>query len=141
MQSATYEFAAAEEVFMHVWAVPTSGDGTRRISEREVELIGSHTADPKHLDPSCSACHHLRAQMESIARTAVERTASSIQRPADFDVYSDPGSIVFSPGNGQRPCVTVSIYVRDRAERARSNDDDPVSELKLVLGAHGIRER
>lgn len=140
MQAASSEFVGAEEVFLHVWGVPTTGDGTRRGSEHEVELIGSHTGDPSHLDPSCSACHHLRARMESIARTASERMAHLTSEDTYFDVYTAPASIVC--GNGQRPCVTVSIYVRDQANQAHSNShDDPVSQLKQVLAAFGIRER
>lgn len=139
MQAANCEFVGTEEVFMHVWGVPTTGDGMRRGSEHEVELIGSHTADPSHLDPSCSVCHHLRARMESIARTASERTGHLASQETYFDVYSGPASIVC--GNGQRPCVTVSIYVRDQADHAHSNGDDPVSQLKHVLSSLGIRER
>ena len=139
MRSTSSEFVRTQDVFMHVWAVPTTAAGARRGSEHEVELIGSHTADPRHLDASCSACHHLRAQLESIARTASERTTRLTSQSADFDVYTDPALIVC--GIGQRPCVTVSIYVRDRTDHAHANDTDAVSQLKQVLAALGIRER
>ena len=139
MPSAACEFAATEEVFLHVWPVSNPGDVAGRGSDHEVELIGSHSADPSHLDPSCSACHHLRSRMESIARTASERTAHLTSQDAFFDVFTEPASIVC--GIGQRPCVTVSIYVRHRMDYGHANGTDPVSQLKHALAALGIRER
>ena len=140
MSSAISEVVAGE-VFMHVWSVSTSSNGTQRFSAHEVELIGSHTADPSHLDPSCHACHDLRGQLESIARAAVERVAPARDDGVEFDIYYDPGCIVCSP-NGQRPCVTVSIYVSSYADDQRpSSASDTVTQIKHVLSEIGIRER
>ena len=139
MSSAISEVVA--EVFMHVWPVSVSSDGTPRLLAHEVELIGSHTADPSHLDPSCHACHDLRGQLESIARAAVDRVAPSRDDGVDFGVYYDPGCIVCS-ANGLRPCVTVSIYVSSYADTGRpATAADPVSQIKHVLSEFGIRER
>jgi hypothetical protein len=141
MSSAITEFAGTEEVFMHVWSVSASGDGIWRGAEQEVELIGSHTADPKHLDPSCFACHQLRSQLQSIARIAVERVAPPASNAADFDIYYDPGCIVCSP-SGQRPCVTVSIYIRSRLDRLPAKgSSDIVGRIKHILEELGVREK
>ncbi len=136
------ELVATEEVFMHVWPVPTlTSDGTRPESAHEVELIGSHTADPNHLDPSCSACRQLRSRLQSIAREAVERVAQSAGDSPDLDIYYDPGCIVCSP-SGQRPCVTVSIYVHVQQDHSPSNTSaDTISEIKNVLSKLGVHER
>ncbi len=140
MSTAINEVVAGE-VFMHVWPVSMPSNGTQRFSAHEVELIGSHTADPSHLDPSCNACHDLRGQLERVARAAVDRVAPSPDDGVDFDIYYDPGSIVCSP-NGLRPCVTVSIYVSSYADTGRSsNASDAVSQIKHVLSEFGIRER
>ena len=136
------ESVATEEVFMHVWPVPTlTSDGTRRESAHEVELIGSHTADPNHLDPSCSACHQLRSRLQAMARMAVERVAPSAGHLPDLDIYYDPGCIVCSP-SGQRPCVTVSIYVHVQQDHSPSTTSaDTVSQLKNILYKFGVREK
>ena len=141
MQAMT-ELVATEEVFMHVWPVPTlTSGGTRRESAHEVELIGSHTADPKHLDPSCSACHQLRSRLQAMARMAVERVAPSAGDSSDLDIYYDPGCIVCSP-SGQRPCVTVSIYVHVQQDHSLSTTGaDTVTQIKNLLSKLGVRER
>jgi len=139
MTSAISELVRLENVFMHVWPANISNDGSRRDSAFEVELISSHTADPSHLDPSCRACRRLQSQLESIARTAMEQAASRVK--AELEVYADPACITCSPA-GQRPCVTVSIYVRNRPHGSASNGiADSVSQVKSALAALGVRDR
>ena len=52
---ASAESARLDNAFLHVWQAHVPNNGTGHESTVEVELIGSHTPDPSHLDPSCPA--------------------------------------------------------------------------------------
>ena len=141
MLEVTAESARAD-VFLHLWQAHVPNNGTGRESAVEVELIGSHTSDASHLNPSCPACRHLRSALLSIAQEAVQRVASAGSAGITFDVYADPACIVCSPGDGQRPCVTVSIYVGSRSDSSAQNGfSAAVGQIRQALGALGIRER
>ena len=130
------------EVYLHVWPLATRNDGLRDESVQELELIASHTPNPNHLDPSCPACNQLRGQLQSIARTVVESAAALSTNSAAFEIYTDLASIVCPPGDGQRPSVTVSIYVRDRFEDSVPKGiSAALSRLKHSLKGFGIRDR
>ena len=142
MLAVTAESVRLADAFLHVWQAHLPNTGTGRESAVEVELIGSHTSDPSHLDPSCPACRRLRSELQSIAQEAVQRVASAVSAGITFDVYADPASIVCSPGDGQRPCVTVSIYVGIRSDNSAQNGfPAAVGQIRQALGALGIRER
>jgi hypothetical protein len=139
---ATAESVELEDIFLHVWPMSVPGNGAGREWTVEVELIGSHTSDASHLDPSCPACRDLRWELLSIAQTAVQRVASAISSAITFEIYSDPACIVCSPHDGQRPCVTVSIYVRNRFDNSAQNGfSAAVGQIKQALSALGVRER
>jgi len=129
------------EIFMQVskLAVP---EGTVHFqSAVEVELIGSHTADPNHLDPSCPACRRLRARMEIISRTAIEQAAQG-NKETSFEVYTDPGRIVCLPTNGQRPSVSVSIYLWVRSEgSSQDGESSSIFQVQQALASLGVRSR
>ena len=142
MLAATVEFARLADAFVHVWQTRAPGNGTGHEAAVELELIGSHTPDPSHLDPSCPACRRLRSELLSIAQEAVQRVASAVSAGITFDVYTDPGCIVCSPGDGQRPCVTVSIYVGSLSDSSAQNGfPAAVVQIRQALSALGIRER
>ncbi len=142
MPAATAESVRSTDVFMHIWQAHGPNNGSGREPTVEVELIGSHTSNASHLDPSCPACRHLRSDLLSIAREAVQRLASTASAGITFDLYADPACIVCSPGDGQRPCVTVSIYVGSRSETSAQNGfPAAVGQLRQALVALGIRER
>ena len=142
MLVAASESVGLEDSFLHVWPVCVPGNGVGRESAVEVELIGSHTSDPGHLDPSCPACRRLRSELLSIAQTGVQRVASAISSAITFEIYADPACIVCSPHDGQRPCVTVSIYVRNRFDSSAQNGfSAAVGQVKQALSALGVRER
>lgn len=139
---ASAESALLANAFLHVWQAHVPNNGTGSEPAAEVELIGSHTSDPSHLDPSCPACRRLRSELLSIAQKAVQRVASAVSAGITFDVYADPACIVCSPGDGQRPCVTVSIYVGTRsASSAQNGFPAAVGQIRQALGALGVRER
>lgn len=141
MLVAAGESVGVADTFLHVWPVHVPSNGVGREFAVEIELIGSHTSDPGHLDPSCPACRRLRSELLSIAQTAIRRI-SAITSATEFEIYADPACIVCSPHDGQRPSVTVSIYVRNSfASSAQNGFFIAVSQLKQALTALGIRER
>ncbi len=140
--SASEKTMNASDVYMHVWPLATRNDGVRGEPAIELELIASHTSDPKHLDPSCPVCRRLRLQLRSTASTVLQRIAPAITAVVSFEIYADPACIVCSPGDGQRPCVTVSIYIRTQFDRSPANSvSAAVCDIKQALHALGIRER
>jgi hypothetical protein len=141
MLVAASESVGLEDTFLHVWPVCVPGNGVGRESAVEVELIGSHTSDPSHLDPSCPACRRLRSELLLIAQTGVQRVASA-SSASTFEIYADPACVVCSPHDGQRPCVTISIYVRNRFDSSAQNGfSAAVVQIKQALSALGVRER
>lgn len=142
MLAATAESVGLSDIFLHVWPVSVAGNGVARESVVEVELIGSHTSDASHLDPSCPACRRLRSALLSIAQLAVRSVASPESGATTFDIYADPARIVCSPGDGQWPSVTVSIYVRNRFENsAQKGSSAAVGSLIQALMALRVRQR
>ncbi len=142
MLPVTAESVGLSDRFMHVWSVSVPGNGVARECAAEVELIGSHTPDASHLDPSCPACRRLRSELRAIAQQAIQRVASAVSGGITFDIYADPACIVCSPGDGQRPCVTASIYVGSRSNSSAQNGfSTAVTHLTQALMALGIRQR
>ncbi len=142
MSAATNPSIAFTDACLHVWPVHMPAKEAERDATIEVEIIASHTSDPSHLDPSCPACRRVRSELLSIAQMAVQRVASTQTNAISFDVYADLGSIVCSPRDGQRPCVTVSIYLSSRSNGSTQNGSSAaVSQIKQALTALGIRER
>lgn len=142
MMSAGNESARLADASLHVWPVSVPGNGAGRKSTVEVELIGSHTSDSTHLNPSCPACRRVRSQLLSIAQTSVRRVAAAQSSETSFQIHTDPARIVCSPRDGQRPCVTVSIYVSSGSNGSAQNGSSAaVSQIKQALTVLGIRER
>ncbi len=142
MSVATDQSVAFTDASLHVWPVHMPAKEAERETTIEVELIASHTSDPSHLDPSCPACRRVRSELLSIAQMAVQRVASAQSSAISFDVYADPACIVCSPRDGQRPCVTVSIYLSSHSNGSAQNGSAAaVSQMKQVFTAFGIRER
>jgi hypothetical protein len=141
-ESEEQQAVASADVFMSTWKVSSPYGAGRRESTHEVELIASHTSDLSHLEPSCPDCQRLRSQLESMARTAVKRVASTRTAETTFEIFSDPACIVCSPAYGCRPSVTVSIYLCDRSELNTPNGAIPtVNQLQQDLAALGVRNR
>jgi len=128
------------EIFMHLWPVHKNNE-TGRDSSCELELIASHTTDPGHLDPSCTACHRLRLQLQAIAQAVVRRVAPAMMDSIAFDIYADFASIICSPTAG--PCVTVSIFINDKNgnDSTLNGCSDTVAQIKNALRTLGVRER
>ena len=125
--------------FMAVRKLSIPNGPSPHVPVTELELSASHTFDLSHLAPSCPDCRRLRAQLTSIAQSALEHVAA-MQSEIGFKIYTDPG-IVCLPADG-RPSVTVSIYIWDRPEASTPNGASlAISQVQRALAALGVRSR
>ena len=128
------------DCFVHVWPVSLTKDGERQ-TLFEVEINGSHSSDPNHIDPSCPQCRRLRSMLYNIATRVVASISSDVRNSVVLDVYSDVDRVVIPPQNGHQPAVVVSIGVHAVSTFAETPEVVAViSELKAALGRFGIRE-
>ena len=132
--------AGWSDCFVHVWPVSLTKDGDRKTTF-EVEINGSHSSDPNHLDPSCPQCRRLRSMLFNIANRVVAGASTGARNSVVLDVYSDAARVVIPPQNGHQPAVVVSIGVHAASSFAETPEVAAViSELKTALGRFGIRE-
>ena len=125
--------------FMAVRKLSIPNGATSYVPVTELELNASHTSDPYHLDPSCPGCRRLRAQLASIAQTALNEVAAI--ETIGFKIFTDPG-IVCLPASGQRPAVTVSIYIWNRPGSSTANDaPSAISQVQRALAGLGVHSR
>ncbi len=134
--------APLPDTFLHVWPVPMHNTEAGHEYAVEMELTASHTSDASHLDPSCPKCVGLRHKLTRLAQAAVRGFVPCEPDASTLEIYADPGCIVCSPHDGQRPCVTVSIYVRHQRENGTQNAfSTAVSHIRHALNSFGVRER
>jgi hypothetical protein len=125
--------------FMAVRKLSIPNGGSSYVPVTELELSASHSSDVYHLDPSCPDCRRLRTQLASIAQTALKEVAAI--ETIGFKIFTDPG-IVCLPANGQRPAVTVSIYIWNRPGVSTANDaPSAISQVQRALTGLGVHSR
>ena len=117
-------------VFWHAWPVYVWVHGERRQIGVELELTGSHSQDPEHLDPDCAECQRVRSVLVAAAEHITERLSSAQQTQTSWEIEPHYSDIVSSPSLGYRPCVTVSICItqNDVGESPADLSDTPVVE-------------
>lgn len=134
LQAAVSEYG----VFWELWPQFMTIAGERQPVGFEVELMGSHTADPTHLDPACPLCCAVRSVLLAIANVVVQETVFR-SRALSYDIDSHTNSITCSPALGNRPLVSVSINV-SLPEAHRRIDPDIMDDIKACLAQWGIHE-
>lgn len=106
----------------------------------ELELIGSHSSDPNHLNPTCTKCVGVRAALRRIAGHIILHGSCGDDARYTFELFDHPTSILCSPRYGNRPAVNVSINVEFRSG-SLPREDRLLSQLKRQLSVLGIHER
>jgi hypothetical protein len=133
------ELVREYNICCEVWPEYLSVDGEHRQVGFELELLGSHSLDPNHLDPACPMCKRVRAALREIAGSIVP-SGNSVTY--EIDAHSE--SLICEPRLGHRPFVIVSIRILHR-----QGFDQPIAPcviacLKQII-AHleelGVRER
>ena len=140
VETANNSIAGWSDCFVHVWPVSLTKDGERK-TLFEVEINGSHSSDPNHLDPSCPQCRRLRSMLYNIANRVVASISRDTRNSVVLEVYSDADRVVIPPQNGHQPAVVVSIGVHAVSTFAETPEVAAViSEIKTRLGSFEIRE-
>jgi hypothetical protein len=127
-------------VFSQFWPQFEQTHGERRLAGFEVELIGSHTPDLNHVDPSCPTCGHVRSVLLAIA-DLMPGELSLNRNSLTYDIDSHSNSIVRLPALGNRSAVWVSIYVFLPRANSQSPETDLLNEVKTFLDRWGIHQR
>jgi hypothetical protein len=127
-------------VFWQFWPQFEQTNGERRLVGFEVELIGSHKSDVKHVDPACPRCQNVRAVLLSIA-SLVRADLSIGVNSLTYNIDSHSGAILCLPNLGNRSAVWVSIYVFWNRSSGQSFETDLLSELRTLLNKWQIHQR
>ena len=94
-----------------VWPVYLPMHGERRQIGFKVELLGSHSPDPHHLDPGCLTCDRVRFKLLAIAETTIASVAPNLQQSVRCEIQARGASILCWPRLGNRSFVSVSIGI------------------------------
>lgn len=106
----------------------------------ELELLGSHSSDSHHLDPTCPMCERVRASLLAIAGNIVPRPGTSVR----YEIDAHSQSIMCAPRLRNRPFVTLSIRILHRHGFDQPIDACETNCLKQIRGhleELGVRER
>jgi hypothetical protein len=135
LQSAVFEYG----VFYQLWPKFEGSNGEHRLIGAEVELIGSHTADPNHLNPACPMCRHVRSALLTIANDLVQTGLASPDFLIDVDAHANV--LLILPALGNRSLVTVSVNVSWNQGNGNVVEPDALSDIKGFLSECGIHQR
>jgi hypothetical protein len=127
-------------VFWQFWPQFEQTHGERRLVGFEVELIGSHTSDLNHVDPTCPKCRNVRAVLLSIANLVPADLAVGANF-LTYNIDSHSGEILCLPALGNRAAVWVSIYLSWNRSNGQSLETDLLTEVRTLLNKWGIHQR
>jgi hypothetical protein len=127
-------------VFWQSWPQFEQTHGERRLVGFEVELIGSHASDRKHVDPACPICRNVRDVLLSIANVVPADLAVSVNS-LTYNIDSHSGAIFCLPALGNRSAVWVTIYVSWNRSNGQSIETDLLTEVRTLLSQWGIHQR
>ncbi len=126
-------------VFWQLWPQFEQTHGERRLAAFEVELIGSHTSDLNHVDPSCPRCRNVRAVLLAIA-DLLPQEARFGENFLTYNIDSHSNSILCLPALGNRSAVSVSVSVSWSRSNGQSLETDLLTEIKSFLSRWGIHQ-
>jgi len=97
-------------IFWELWPQFVGTGSERQSVGLEVELIGSHTMDANHLDPTCPMCRRVRYVLLAIASLLVQQALSN-SRALICDIDSHANTVLCLPALGNRSLVSVGVNV------------------------------
>ena len=132
--------AAEYGIFWQLWPQFEQAGGERRLTGLEVELIGAHASGLNHVDPACSACHHVRSVLLNVADRMLRE---SFLGTNGFRCQVDPhwNSILCLPTLGNRSAVSVSLYIYWNGANGQASDSELTTQIKMYLDKWGIHQR
>ena len=111
----------------------------RRLTDIDVELMGSHTSDPRHLDPDCSVCDDVRSLLLGIAHAMVDETA--VHSSGCFcDIDPHASEVLRLPGSGDRSFVSVSVDVFLGNGNGQAPETDVMNAIRSFMVKSGIHQ-
>jgi hypothetical protein len=113
--------------------------GARRQVGFDLELLGSHSSDRYHLDPTCQMCELVRGALLAVTGRIVPRSGGFVR----YDVNAHLNSVIWTSALGNRPFVTLSIRILDGQRFAPPMDPNqiaPLIQIREHLEELGIRE-
>lgn len=134
------EMVKRSDVLLQVWPVYSVRNKERVQVGFELELLGSHSLDPSHLDPSCPECSELRATLYGVAGHFAREAKLNGQGPLLCTV-TRPSSIVCLQRYNNRAFVRISIEINARSDMSLGPSDIAViNDLRSRMRDHGIHE-
>ena len=140
LNSRVQSLVIAYRVFWQFWPQFEQTHGERRLVGFEVELIGSHTSDVNHVDPTCPECRNVRAVLLSIANLVPADLAVGVNSLM-YNIDSHSGAILCLPTLGNRSAVWVSINLSWSRLNGQSFETDLLTEVRTLLNKWGIHQR
>ncbi len=107
------------DVFWHLWPQRAVIDREVRQVGFELELMGSHSLDPSHLDPGCPQCRRVRSVLLAVAEYLADQLLPNLLESVTYDIDPHSTCVVCPAGLANRPCVIVSVVVTHTQAFAR----------------------
>ncbi len=134
------ELVTKSDVLLQTWPVYSLRNKERVQVGFELELLGSHSVDPGHLDPGCPECCRLRAALYGVAGHFAHEANLNGQGPL-FCTVTSPSSIVCLQRYNNRAFVRVSMELHARSDVALGPSEIArINELRARMRDRGIRE-
>lgn len=134
------DLIATSNVLLQVWPVYSFRNKERVHVGFELELLGSHSLDPSHLDPRCPECSRLRADLYGIAGYFAREAHLNDHGTLSCTVTS-PSSIVCLQRYNNRAFVRISLEIQTRSDLSLGPSDIAmISDLRTRMRQVGIQE-
>lgn len=127
-----------------IWPHYECRDGERLQTGFEIELIGSHSAEARHIAPSCPTCHLVQAALTATADEVVRNLQITSGDSVAYEIYSRPNSVMCWPRLGNRTFVAVTIGIvhkSDYFQPVDSTQSRALSDIRFRLEKLGIPQR
>ncbi len=134
------ELVTTSDVLLQVWPVYSVRNRERVQVGFELELLGSHSLDPSHLDPGCPKCSQLRAALYGVAGYFAREAHLNDHSPLSCTVTS-PSSIACLQRYNNRAFVRISIELQMRSDLSLGPSDVAmINQLRVRMRDAGIHE-
>ena len=134
------DLVAKADVLLQVWPVYSVRNRERVHVGFELELLGSHSLDPTHLDPGCPMCSHLRSELTVVAGYFAHKVNPDGQGSL-LSTVTSPSSLVCLQRYNNRSFVRVALEIQTCSEHTLSASDiGLINELRSRMRETGIHE-
>lgn len=134
------------EIVWHMWPIHDMVHGRLVQVGIELELAGSHCADPGHIDPGCTGCRRLGTALHRLASEVAEKCLDGTGTTLRCSVHALHCAAVQLPHQGDRWFVPVNVEIRDcpkiaTAPGGASALTDVLGRFRRALQERGVNEK